>query len=1074
MNLAIKSFLLLVSASLVALSSFGQKQGTVLLDSLILAEDYVTAQSVLDIYKSELLGSNQIDSLVYYVYYHGKIESKLSSYNKAVQSTENFATQLKNSAPTGKTKKQILIELSSFYELMEDIETGLERNQEALELALTLQNETGSELGLIESNIGTYYQRKGDVGNALIHHRKAQAYYYSDENSSHESRYMTNNSLGGMMWYSSKLDSARYYYDLAFNEIIQADSSARNTLYRPAILKNNLAGIYAMNGQSEESMQAMESATSLLKQYLNGEMPDNKRLNAQQFYYQLIDNLGGAHKDLGDYQKAKKLISYAYEQKKKTFSDDSPEIFKGEILMGQIELALRNYPEAEEHLLEGIKRLNASRSLNLFWRADAHHYLGSLYEQTNQDDKAANYYNLAEGYFDDALQGSYDEVYLNFIIYAAPFYARKGKSERALELAHKALNYLENNTGSESMLTYVQRLNVGEVNMILGNYDEAIDYASEALAALNNPDNELLSVLDSINHSFNKPLAISLIEKAKLKKNPNPSVSDLKSTYKELNAVLEILERRKSILLDDETVGVLIADHEGTFEFLKDVSAKLYEKTGEKEYLNRIINLNESALYNRLRSQLDAQTGMSYAGLPAETRAKEAELKEALSNWNKQDEGLVGFFKAENDWKVFLAKLKTEQPEYYNLKFASIELSLDQIQSTIQPNTTVVRYIFINENLYALVIDQNKKQLFKLDFSGVTDKINLLGTENLDLKSTSKALHELYNALWRPLESEIAYQSVVVIPERELFNLSFESLITEEIQSYEELVSKSLLAKYFISYNYSLFLLTDNDKELNNLGDLAAFAPGFNDEMKSNYQSSLTDSLSFDFDYLSLLPQPFALSLAEESVDKFGGSAFLQQNSTASNFFSNAGGNNIIYIGTHAESNNINPQLSKFIFAKESGSEENEIYNYQIYNTNLKSNLAILTACETGKPTYQPGEGMISMAHAFNYAGSKSILTSLWKIDEKSNVKIVELFYAELEKGVSKDVALQRAKLAYLNTEEGRTLNPRYWSGLVLMGDTSAMPLHFTGSIWWILALSLVLVIIIAFLMRKKGARVNA
>ena len=73
--------------------------------------------------------------------------------------------------------------------------------------------------------------------------------------------------------------------------------------------------------------------------------------------------------------------------------------------------------------------------------------------------------------------------------------------------------------------------------------------------------------------------------------------------------------------------------------------------------------------------------------------------------------------------------------------------------------------------------------------------------------------------------------------------------------------------------------------------------------------------------------------------------------------------------------------------------------------------MAILTACETGLPSYQPGEGMISLAHAFNYAGSKSILTSLWQIDEHSSAEILDSFYGYLENGLPKDEALRNAKL---------------------------------------------------------------
>src|SRR5690606_32106177 len=153
---------------------------------------------------------------------------------------------------------------------------------------------------------------------------------------------------------------------------------------------------------------------------------------------------------------------------------------------------------------------------------------------------------------------------------------------------------------------------------------------------------------------------------------------------------------------------------------------------------------------------------------------------------------------------------------------------------------------------------------------------------------------------------------------------------------------------------------------------------------------------------------------------------------------------------------------SRLVFAKSlNGKDDDYLYTYEIYNSNLASNLAILTACETGKPTYQAGEGMISLAHAFNYAGSESILTSLWKIDEESSAKIINLFYRNIKKGWSKDIALQKAKLEYIATAEGRTVHPQYWAGLVLIGDASPIDLQTNNSIlYWLMALALLIPII--------------
>ena len=205
--------------------------------------------------------------------------------------------------------------------------------------------------------------------------------------------------------------------------------------------------------------------------------------------------------------------------------------------------------------------------------------------------------------------------------------------------------------------------------------------------------------------------------------------------------------------------------------------------------------------------------------------------------------------------------------------------------------------------------------------------------------------------------------------------------------------------------------------------------------------------------YLSLLPQPFTTKLAAKIHSLLGGNLYAYSQSTKANFTTFAGNHKVIHIGTHAESNNEHPELSKLIFAKRNSlTDDNELFVNEIYNCDLNAQLAVLTGCETGKPGYQDGEGMISFAHAFNYAGSQSILTGLWKIDEKASAILAEAFYNNLLAGMPKDEALQKAKLNYLATENGRMLEPQYWAGLIIMGDTSALTVKPKGSSgWWLL-----------------------
>jgi len=222
-----------------------------------------------------------------------------------------------------------------------------------------------------------------------------------------------------------------------------------------------------------------------------------------------------------------------------------------------------------------------------------------------------------------------------------------------------------------------------------------------------------------------------------------------------------------------------------------------------------------------------------------------------------------------------------------------------------------------------------------------------------------------------------------------------------------------------------------------------------------------------------MLPQPFILDLTRLMRNKAGGKTFLLDESTKSSFRSYANGHKIIHIGTHAESDNLRPELSRLVFAKnpdfQSVEEDNYLHAYEIYGYNLKSNLALLTACETGKPGYRPGEGMISIAHAFNYAGSESILTALWKIDEKASAEITENFYQNLIQDMDKDQALRLAKLSYLSSATGRTQSPEYWAGLVIMGDSTGISIKESLSPWYLyLGVLFVALVLLFFLKRSR------
>lgn len=111
---------------------------------------------------------------------------------------------------------------------------------------------------------------------------------------------------------------------------------------------------------------------------------------------------------------------------------------------------------------------------------------------------------------------------------------------------------------------------------------------------------------------------------------------------------------------------------------------------------------------------------------------------------------------------------------------------------------------------------------------------------------------------------------------------------------------------------------------------------------------------------------------------------------------------------------------------------------------------------------------MISLDHVFNYAGSESILTGLWKIDEQASSQLLKDFYNNLVNGFPKDEALRQAKLSYLQNTNGRMLAPQYWAGLVIIGDISPIQLKQKTSVWFLSILGFMLLFAGGFFALKR------
>jgi CHAT domain-containing protein/Tfp pilus assembly protein PilF len=145
----------------------------------------------------------------------------------------------------------------------------------------------------------------------------------------------------------------------------------------------------------------------------------------------------------------------------------------------------------------------------------------------------------------------------------------------------------------------------------------------------------------------------------------------------------------------------------------------------------------------------------------------------------------------------------------------------------------------------------------------------------------------------------------------------------------------------------------------------------------------------------------------------------------------------ILHFATHGLINTKRPELSGLVFSlyDKNGLEQNGFLSLNdIYNLDLKSDLVVLSACQTAFGKDIRGEGLIGLSRGFLYAGSNRVIASFWKVDDFATAEFMKRFYRNhLEKKMSAPQALRQAKLEMKKIR--RYQSPYYWSGFSLFGD---------------------------------------
>jgi CHAT domain-containing protein len=309
---------------------------------------------------------------------------------------------------------------------------------------------------------------------------------------------------------------------------------------------------------------------------------------------------------------------------------------------------------------------------------------------------------------------------------------------------------------------------------------------------------------------------------------------------------------------------------------------------------------------------------------------------------------------------------------------------------------------------------------------------------------------------------------LLISPDNVLSYIPFEAIPVRQVSDEKTLYNEIpyLMNDFRISYTYSATFLAESLKKGKSLiNSLVAFAPVYTgsinvDSLLGGRQAGTT----------VLHDLPFARMEAEFITDLTGGELFINDGAKESVFKSEAGKYDIVHLAMHTVLNDQYPMHSKMLFYQEKDPvEDGNLNTYEVYGMALKAKMVVLSSCNTGTGILHSGEGILSLARGFAYAGSQSIVMSMWEIEDRSGTEIVKSFYRYLKKGATKSNALRKSRIDYLKNADMLRSHPYFWSSLVVYGNND--PLYFSVKLYLIIGLIFLLIFIILIMNYLKSRK---
>jgi CHAT domain-containing protein len=440
---------------------------------------------------------------------------------------------------------------------------------------------------------------------------------------------------------------------------------------------------------------------------------------------------------------------------------------------------------------------------------------------------------------------------------------------------------------------------------------------------------------------------------------------------------------------------------------------------GGRERLDALLTPEERARQRALRESL------ARAGVEAQRAAEDSTATAAARAAAEE-----GRHDARLAYEAFRAAAYASHPGMAARSGRAAAWRMEDAQALLDDRTLALSYAVAQDRTYLFALTRqggvtlHEVGLGRTALAQRTRRFReALAERRLEVAALGRALCA---DLLGPVRQQLATRPrLLIVPDGPLWELPFQALKCGR--------SRYLLEEHAIAYAPSLTALREMSTRRAPavpLRDtlLAVGDPSFGEPQQRRVAGLLRDGA------LGPLPDAAAEVRAIQRFYAPGSSVYVGTDASETRVKAEAGRHRVLHFAAHGILNDASPLYSQLVLARPAPAEGDDglLEAWEIMEMSLPADLAVLSACESGRGRVSQGEGLVGLSWAFSVAGCPTTVVSQWKVDSRSTSRLMRRFHRDLADGRPTADALRTAALAV--KADPRYAHPFYWAGFVVVG----------------------------------------